>query len=188
MTRAAALVACFLSAWVLVLRAQRPEPFLVRTPFSQFPAQVGEWRGVRDAPLESDVLAVLGLDDYVSREYVAPDRADIGLYVGYWGSQRQGDTIHSPLNCLPGSGWEPVAKDTLTISLGGRANPPQDIRVNRYIVEKGADRQLVLYWYQSHGRVTASEYWSRLYLIRDAVRLNRTDGGIVRVVAPIIRD
>jgi EpsI family protein len=61
----------------------------------------------------------------------------------------------------------------------------RDITVNRYIVQKGLDRQLVLYWYQSHGRVVASEYTSRLYLIRDAIRLNRTDGSLVRVIAPI---
>jgi EpsI family protein len=101
--------------------------------------------------------------------------------MGYYGSQRQGDTMHSPLNCLPGAGWEPLSKSTVAVE-----TPSSDpIVINRYIIQKGLDRQLVLYWYQSHGRAVASEYWSKLYLIRDAVRLNRTDGALIRVIAPI---
>ena len=100
-----------------------------------------------------------------------------------YGSQRQGDTIHSPLNCLPGAGWEPLSEGRTTIANAG--GPGVDIEVNRYVVQKGLDRQLVLYWYQSHGRVVASEYTSRLLLIHDAIRMNRTDGSMVRVIAPI---
>ena len=129
------------------------------------------------------MLKVLGVDDYLSRVYYRSDRAAVGLYMGYYASQRQGDTIHSPLNCLPGAGWEPLSQGRLTIAnVDGRGN---DITVNRYVVQKGLDRQLVLYWYQSHGRVVASEYTSKLYLIHDAIRLNRTDGSMVRVIAPI---
>jgi EpsI family protein len=168
------------------MRAQRPEPAPLHTAFDRFPTQLGDWRGLPSTPLDDDVLAVLGVDDYVSRGYVAPDRSAVGLYIGYYGSQRQGDTMHSPLNCLPGAGWEPIAKDTLTINAPVVASGvEQPVVVNRYVVEKGLDRQLVLYWYQSHGRVVASEYWSKFYLIRDAVRLNRTDGAMVRVIAPI---
>jgi len=106
--------------------------------------------------------------------------------MGYYGSQRQGDTIHSPLNCLPGAGWTPVSQGQLAIANADGAG--RDIIVNRYIVQKGLERQLVLYWYQSHGRVVASEYWSRAFLINDAIRLNRTDGSLVRVIAPIAVD
>src|SRR5439155_25976870 len=90
----------------------------------------------------------------------------------------------SPLNCLPGAGWEPLSKSYLTIPLSGTGAEPS-ISVNRYIIQKGLDQQLVLYWYQSHGRVVANEYWSKLYLVRDAVRLNRTDAALVRVIVPI---
>jgi EpsI family protein len=107
----------------------------------------------------------------------------VGLYMGFYGSQRQGDTIHSPLNCLPGAGWQPVSEGRLQIA--NADGQGRDITVNRYVVQKGVERQLVLYWYQSHGRVVASEYTSKLYLIHDAIRLNRTDGSMVRVIAPI---
>ena len=109
-----------------------------------------------------------------------PGRA-VGLYVGYYGSQQQGDSIHSPLNCLPGSGWEPVSKGALTVTAGGRP-----ITVNRYVIRKGVDRVLVLYWYQSHGRVVADEYASRAYMVWDAMRTHRTDAALVRVIVPII--
>jgi EpsI family protein len=117
--------------------------------------------------------------------YVSPDRAGLSLYVGYYNSQRQGDSIHSPLNCLPGAGWEPLSKSfvKIPVTMAGRTT---EIDANRYIIQKGLDRQLVLYWYQSHGRTVASEYWSKFYLIRDAVRLNRTDAALVRVIVPIV--
>jgi EpsI family protein len=113
------------------------------------------------------------------------------LYIGYYESQRQGDTMHSPLNCLPGAGWSPVQNDHLSInvpvSLGTTTGARErSIEVNRYIIEKGVDRQVVLYWYQSHGRVVASEYWGKIYMVVDAIRINRTDGALVRVVAPIV--
>jgi EpsI family protein len=125
---------------------------------------------------------VLGVDDYLTRAYFTPDRAGVGLYIGYWASQRQGDTIHSPQNCLPGAGFEPVSQSTLTIA-NPRA-PGSTITLNRYVVRKGLEHQLVIYWYQSHGRIVASEYWGKIYTVVDAVRMNRTDGAIVRVIAP----
>jgi EpsI family protein len=104
----------------------------------------------------------------------------IGLYVGYYASQRQGDTIHSPQNCLPGAGWHPVSSAIREIHTGGRT-----VRVNEYIIEKGTSRQVVLYWYQGRGRVVANEYANKGLLMLDAARLHRTNGGLVRVLAPV---
>jgi EpsI family protein len=143
----------------------------------------GAWTATADSPFDDEILTVLGVDDYVSRVYYRTDGAAVGLYMGYYASQRQGDTIHSPQNCLPGAGWEAVANGRLRIA--NADGHGRDMIVNRYIVQKGLDRQLVLYWYQSHGRVVASEYWSKLYLITDAIRTNRTDGSMVRVISPM---
>jgi EpsI family protein len=182
LTRAVTLFACFICAAVLVAASDRSEAPVARKPFDSLPMTLGGWRGERLPPIDSKVLAVLGVDDYVDRAYFTPDGSQVvGLYMGYYGSQRQGDTMHSPLNCIPGAGWEPRSKSTIAVPIPA-ADP---IVINRYVIEKGLDRQLVLYWYQSHGRVVASEYWSKFYLIRDAVRLNRTDGALVRVIAPI---
>jgi len=184
------LFACFATGAGLVARAERAEPVPVRTSFDRFPMQVGTWRGVQEPPFDPRVLAQLGVDDYVTRTYYSSERSAVGLYIGYYGSQRQGDTMHSPKNCLPGSGWEPLSNAVLPIrvSSGGSSAPSEMIEVNRYLIQKGMDRQLVLYWYQSHGRVVASEYWAKYYLVRDAVRLNRTDGALIRTVTPIVGD
>ena len=141
---------------------------VARTTFATFPMTIGPWRAVVDPPLEKDILEVLGVDDYLSRVYYQPNGAAVGLYMGFYDSQRQGDTIHSPLNCLPGAGWEPVSEGRLQ-DHHNADGAGRDITVNRYVVQKGLDRQLVLYWYQGHGRVVASEYWSKAYLIHDAI-------------------
>lgn len=182
-TRAAVICLMLGATSVFLANARRAELAVTRTAFASFPMTFGPWKAYVDPPMDESILKVLGVDDYLSRAYIQPDRTAVGLYMGFYASQRQGDTIHSPLNCLPGAGWEPVSEGRLTISnADGRG---RDITVNRYIVQKGLERQLVLYWYQSHGRVVASEYWSKLHLIDDAIRLNRTDGSMVRVIAPI---
>jgi EpsI family protein len=181
--RATALFACLAATAVFMANARTAELHLHRTTFDEFPMTLGAWQAINDPPLEDEILEVLGVDDYLSRVYYRPDGAAVGLYMGFYGSQRQGDTIHSPLNCLPGAGWQPLSDGRLRIAdVDGHG---RDIEVNRYVVQKGLERQLVLYWYQSHGRVVASEYRSRLYLIHNAIRHNRTDGSLVRVIAPI---
>jgi EpsI family protein len=183
MVRALALCLVLAATTVFLANARRAETLVTRTSFDTFPRDIGAWKSIVDPPMEKQVLKVLGVDDYLSRVYYQPNGAAVGLYMGFYGSQRQGDTIHSPLNCLPGAGWEPVSAGRLQIT--DADGQGRDITVNRYVVQKGLDRQLVLYWYQSHGRVVASEYTSKLYLIHDAIRLNRTDGSMVRVIAPI---
>lgn len=180
------LFGVFIGGAGLVAMAERPEPVLARASFDQFPMRVGQWNGIQQPAFEPSILAVLGVDDYLTRVYVNEDRsAGVGVYIGYYGSQRQGDTMHSPQNCLPGAGWEPVSNSHMPILVAtGPDTAPREIVVNRYIIQKGLDRQLVLYWYQSHGRIVASEYWAKAYLIGDAVRINRTDGALVRVMAP----
>ena len=182
--RAAVLCLMLGATTVLLANARRTEMPVARTSFDSFPMTLAGWRATIDPPLEPAILKVLGVDDYLSRIYYTPSgAAAVGLYMGYYGSQRQGDTIHSPLNCLPGAGWTAVSEGQLAIANADGAG--RDIIVNRYIVQKGLERQLVLYWYQSHGRVVANEYWSRAFLINDAIRMNRTDGSLVRVIAPI---
>jgi EpsI family protein len=174
-----------LSGWLLaaaacLYAASRPEEVPLREPLAGLPFAIGAWTGEPLPDFDAAVEALLGADEYVHRAYAsAPDRA-VALYLGYYSSQRHGDSIHSPLNCLPGSGWQPVSHSYLAIPIESSS-----IRVNRYVVRKGLERNVVLYWYQSRGRVVASEYWSKLYLIYDALRLNRTDAALVRVIAPV---
>ena len=168
-------------------RTEKIEPVAIRESFVRFPMTIGQWKGARAADFDSKILTILGVDEYLNRLYSTEATPPIGLYIGYYQSQRQGDAIHSPLNCLPGAGWEPVAKGELAIDVtttpGGAEK--RSITVNRYVIQKGEQKQVVLYWYQSQGRVVASEYWSKFYMVADALRTNRTDAALVRVIMPV---
>ena len=161
--------------------ASRLEVTPSRISFSRFPIHVGHWSGQRAPEFDPQVLAVLGVDEHVNRYYTSGSQL-AHLYVGYYRSQREGSQIHSPMNCLPGGGWQPIAIGR--IELPDEAAPGRTVSVNRYVIQKGLDKQVVLYWYQSHGRVVASDYWSKVYLVLDSIRLNRTDAALVRVIAP----
>ena len=153
------------------------------TPLAHLPLRIGDWSGRDGGPFEDDVVAALGVDEYINRQYVASRGVPLALYIGYYASQRQGDTMHSPQNCLPGAGWQPIES--------GRVRVPSatgEVDVNRYVVQKGGDRQVVLYWYQGRGRITANEFVNKLWLMLDAARLHRTDGGLVRVITPVVTD
>jgi EpsI family protein len=175
----------------VIARAAKSEPMAIRQSLAAFPMQINDWRGQPGQPFEPRILAMLGVDEYVNRSYAHPKEYPVGLYIGYYQSQREGDAIHSPLNCLPGAGWEPISRATVTIPVrdGGAAQPGQgvarSITVNRYLIQKGADKQIVLYWYQSQGRVVASEYTSKVYMVWDAIRTSRTDAALVRIITPL---
>jgi EpsI family protein len=178
------LAVCFLGTLALAWRGLEPEEVPSRQPLADLPVRIGDWQAEAAPPFANDVLQMLGVDEYVNRIYAAPAEGAVALYIGYYRSQRQGDTIHSPLNCLPGAGWEPISTTRIDIPVTGHA----PLTVNRFVIEKGLDRQVVLYWYQSHGRVTASEYWSKIFMVYDGVRLNRSDAAMVRVISPILPD
>jgi EpsI family protein len=184
MVRRAVIVAlCLIVGAVGLVRATKTEPVPVRESLAGFPAEFAGWQGRQLPDFDPKILAVLGVDEYLNRLYDTPGRPPVGIYVGYYQSQREGDTMHSPLNCLPGAGWLPISQKRIPITVTD-AQGPRTIVVNDVIIEKGLDRQVVLYWYQSHGRVVASEYWGKVYTVVDAVRLNRSDGALVRLVVP----
>jgi EpsI family protein len=148
-----------------------PQP---HQPLQEFPAGIGLWHS-RDLFYEPEVVKAIGVDDYTNREYFGGERP-IELYIGYYKDQRSGDVIHSPKNCLPGSGWEPVRSTRIQIG-----SPEKPVIVNEYIVEQGTERDLVLYWYQTHGRIVASEYLAKFWLVADGVRHRSTDGAMIRI-------
>ena len=183
--RAVVAAACIVAASVYVAGALRAEPRPIRQPLRALPLEIDAWRGRNDPDFSEEIVGQLGVDEYVIRSY-ARDDAVLGLYVGFYASQRQGDTIHSPLNCLPGAGWVPIEQTRTIVPVQNRAGGPvRNIEVNRFVIEKGLDRQVVYYWYQSRDRVVASEYWGKIYTVMDAIRYNRTDAALVRVTVPV---
>jgi EpsI family protein len=179
---ARAVIVCVLlvGTGTAVERAVVREPRVSRASLGEMPLQIAQWRGYDAAPLADDVVATLGVDDYINRKYERDGRP-VALYVGYYPSQRSGETIHSPQNCLPGAGWLPVASGRQRISLGSTS-----VVVTRYEIVKGLDRQVVLYWYQGRGRIVAGEYANKAWLMLDAARSGRSNGGLVRLIAPVL--
>lgn len=186
MTRRAILLCiCILATSGYLAHASRAEPTPIRQSLTGLPFTIGDWRGQRQPDFSPEILKVLRVDDYTTRTYDSPQGA-VGLYIGYHASQRHGASIHSPLNCLPGAGWLPVEQSRIQLQVADSpGGAPRTIEVNRVVIERGLDRQLVLYWYQSHDRVVASEYWGKVYSVLDAIRYNRTDAALIRVIAPI---
>jgi EpsI family protein len=154
-----------------------------RRALSEMPSAVGSWRQVgADQRFDQQTESVLRADDYLSRNYALPDGRTASFYVGYYATQRKGATYHSPLNCLPGSGWEMDEAASVTIT---PVNGEPSFEANRYIVQNGDNRQLLIYWYQGRGRKIASEYWGKIYTVIDSVRRRRSDGSMVRVMMPV---
>jgi exosortase D (VPLPA-CTERM-specific) len=176
---AAALVGLSIGAMGMLSHG---EAVPLRRSFDAFPPRLGPWQGGREA-LPPSILDLLRVSDYVNRLYVRPQGIPIWLYVGYYETQRQGQIIHSPRHCLPGGGWSIVSIERMPIAFPGRAEPAT---INRVLIGKEGERQLVLYWYQERGRIIASEYAAKLYLVADAVTSNRTDGALVRISAPVV--
>jgi len=166
--------------------ASRREEALSPRPLAELPKQFGAWGMVREEITEPEIQAVLRADDTVSRVYLNSSQGrSASLFVAYFRSQRTGQAPHSPKNCMPGSGWVPTDSGAAVLRIPGRKEP---IRVNRYVVARGDQKLLVLYWYQSRDRVIASEYAAKFYLIADAIRYNRTDTALVRVTVPLAGD
>jgi EpsI family protein len=178
------LAAGFIALTAILLHGYgRVETVPERLALSSFPAQLGDWSG-KDIPLDADTLRILGPGDFLVRHYQAPggDLPWVDLFLAYFPSQRTGDTIHSPKHCLPGSGWTPERNDVITLALPGHAPFP----ANRYVISRSGVRELVLYWYWAHDRGVASEYWAKFYLVKDAIRMNRSDGALVRLVTDML--
>jgi EpsI family protein len=170
-----------LVAGVVVIHGAVPEvPQIHRQPFAQLAPAIGMWRSAGDIAIDDESLKVLNADDYVDRLY-ASGNVGVDLFMAYYATQRQGDTMHSPMNCLPASGWQPMSTDRVQLRLDGGAS----INANRVLIQKALDKELVLYWYQSHGRTVASEYASKAYLVFDSLRQHRSDAALIRIITPV---
>jgi EpsI family protein len=153
-------------------------------PLAGMPKVIGGWHG-RDVVLDAGVLDVLGKGSFLNRIY-APlgdggGGSPVALFIGYFPTQRTGQAIHSPQNCLPGAGWtfESSGVTALVDNSGKR------YEVGEYLISDGRTKQEVLYWYRAHGRSIASDYRAKMYTLADSIRYNRTDAALVRVVTPV---
>src|ERR1044072_1027656 len=153
-----------------------------RKQLKDFPQTIGAWQKTgNDQILDDETLKVLRASDYLLRDFRKSDGQSANLYVGYYESQRSGATYHSPLNCLPGSGWTLSEPGKATVSLPDGSS----FTANKYVIQNGDHKSMMVYWYQGRGRNVASEYWGKVYTVLDRVRLRRSDGALVRVIVRI---
>jgi EpsI family protein len=179
------------STWGLLLALSQAEPLLPRKSFAEFPLTISDrWQG-KELGLDQNTLDVLKLNDYMMRVYVPQelikDRENpkgltpVYLYVGYYQSQRTGATYHSPRNCLPGAGWQFIDSEQVPVMMPGGGAPI----INKVLIQKGLEKQIILYWYQDRGRIIASEYSAKGFLVWDSMTKKRTDGSLVRISVPV---
>jgi len=174
------LVAVPMLATAIGLLAHSSSPTVPHA--GSLPLQIDGWTGI-DIPIDQQTLNILGPGEYLLRDYEnASQPESINLYIPFFPTQKAGDTIHSPDHCLPGAGWVPILREVIRLGLPDGSSIP----VNRYVVSKAGERQLVLYWFQAHGRVVASEWSAKYYLIADSIYMNRSDGGMVRLMTPML--
>jgi EpsI family protein len=164
----------------------RPETELPRRSLSEFPKVIGEWKSVGDQIIDARAMGVLLVDDYIMRTYENPNGESIGLYLGYFQTQREGKQVHSPRQCLPGGGWKTVEKKVYPLKL--KNHNPAQAPINYYLMRYGDHREIFLWWYQGRGRIYANEYLNKLLLIWDAITMRRTDGALVRVNMAVKND
>lgn len=163
--------------------ASRNELALTVPPLAEFPRTVAGWTAARDFEIEKEVQDILRADDLLSRVYVDPGQSvGASLFIAFFRTQRFGQSPHSPKNCLPGSGWEPTEDRKAALSVPGRAEP---ITVNQYVIQRGEEQSVVMYWYQSHHRAIASEFTAKFWLVADAIRYRRSDTALVRIIVPV---
>jgi EpsI family protein len=155
-------------------------------PLSAFPFASQGWTMTQDNRIEDEVQKVLKADDTLNRVYVSPDaKTSASLMIAFFRTQRYGQAPHSPKNCLPGSGWQPLEDQKLAIDIPCRDAP---IVINKYVIAHGDEQAVVLYWYQSHNRVIAGEFAAKFWLVADAIRYSRSDTALVRVIVPVSGD
>lgn len=176
------IVAALLAGTALLLHARGATDLIPPSmPLSQMSHLIAGWSG-SDITIDQEELKVLGPGDFLSRIYGRESSSEpIGLFIAYFPTQRTGASIHSPQHCLPGSGWSFESSQYVTL----RDSTGIPHQIGEYVIAKGDERQYAIYWYQAHGRSVANEFMANIYFVADAVRMDRTDGALVRVITPI---
>jgi EpsI family protein len=165
------------AAWAGGL-ADRRVPDSLAMPLDRIGDQLAGWSRIADKELPSFTLNALDPTAYLLRTYQkGPDQLE--LFIAYYAQQRAGESMHSPKHCLPGAGWEIWRHDSARVPVNG-----QGVNVNMYSISNAGTRMLMLYWYQSNGRIVASEYVGKLLLAKDTLLSGHTAAALVRVSLP----
>ena len=169
-------------AFASTFMMERVEVAPSRAMFVDFPMTLNGWRGTA-LSLEKQYIDTLRFDDYVLADYRVDDGQPVSLYAAYYGSQRKGQSAHSPQSCLPGGGWE--VSSLRTVDLPVNSGTVRPLHVNRALIQKDSQKQIVLYWFKQRERILSNEYLVKVYLFWDGFSRGRTDGALVRIASLI---
>jgi EpsI family protein len=184
--RLAISIALVVGAAALVHLRSPGQAVSMRKSLGAFPTTLGRWQAREGTVLDPASLRALKAHEYLMRRDEDRDGHSVWLFVGYWATRQHGAQPHSPRNCLPGSGWEPLDASTIRVRLPSAH--PAAMTVNRYLIQKDREQQLVLYWYQSQGVAIADELQARIRTVRSSIWDRRTDSALIRVSSPIRGD
>jgi len=175
--RIAVVLALFALTFVGLQFSQTVRQVPIKQPLSGFPVEIGEWKFARKSFFSAPVIEMLGVADYISYDYTEGNGGWLNLYISYFTAVGVTGGYHSPQNCLPGGGWNIASVEDVALAMGGQ--------IKKVLVQKGGEQQVVLYWFQNRGRIIASEYWEKIYLVLDAVFKQRRDGSFIRIIGQL---
>ncbi len=175
-----------LGTWYILQGGNSVVPTPIKQSLASFPTTIGQWEMVHSSESSEDVIEMLGVDDDLQYTYQNPEGRVISLYIGYYEAVGVTGAYHSPKNCLPGGGWGIDDISTIALDTGIEGNDTSVI--SQMMIKNGEQQQIVLYWFQNRGRIIASEYWEKIYLVLDALRIKRRDGTFVRIMATVQGD
>jgi EpsI family protein len=177
------VLALFAVTWYLLQMTSEVTPVPIKKALAFFPHQVGNYHLSKSFQSSADVVEMLGVDDYLQYNYVDEASTRINLYVGYYKAVGVSGSYHSPKNCLPGGGWGIDSVKNVVLQAG--INGDKEATISQMVIRNGSEYQVVAYWYQNRGRIIASEYWEKIYLVLDAMLMQRRDGTFVRIMSTV---
>ncbi len=175
------VILMFGATWYFLQSTVEVIPVAIKKSLAEFPQTVGNYRLSNSFQSSAGVVELLGVDDYIQYNYINDDGEGINLYVGFYRSVGVEGGYHSPKNCIPGGGWgiDRIREQHLNAGIEGKKSSS----VSEMLIRQGSDYQVVYYWFQNRGRIIASEYWEKIYLVLDAIFKGRRDGTFVRVMS-----
>ena len=167
--------------WYLLEWTSSVTAVSIRQPLSTFPKQIGGFTLSNSFQSSADVLELLGVNDYIQYNYKENDGGLVNFYVGYYRAVGVEGSYHSPKNCIPGGGWGINSVNAVRLNQG--IEGANKAVVSEMLIRNGDEYQVVLYWFQNRGRIIASEYWEKIYLVLDALLTGRRDGSFIRIMS-----
>lgn len=174
------LLALFAATFFLLKDVSGVHRTSIIKPLALFPANLGEWKKVSLRKSGEEVIKILGVDDYIQYNYVNQAGQRVNFYAAFYEAVGNGKGYHSPKNCIPGGGWGIEEINTVEITPNGYESP---VTISEMIIRNRNEYQVVYYWFQNRGRIIASEYWEKIFLVTDAILKKRRDGTFVRLMA-----